>query len=98
MKGKISDFKSRCEHSLRRACGRIGPNRRVAVVVGLCSIFAVVNVWMLIGAATDLGRGDGHRALDVDHIEATGLDAASCPDPVYSTDSLNTSGHERTEE
>lgn len=89
MKEKISDYKARCEAGLRRTCGRISPRRRMAVVVGLCLIFGIVNTCMLVSAANDLERGEGQRTLDAGHIQIFD------PAPSTGADSLNTSGDER---
>lgn len=46
---------------LRRLCGRISPDMRVAVIVAFTLLFAGLSVYMTVSSIYRIGRQDGQR-------------------------------------
>lgn len=53
---------------LRRLCGRISPDMRVAVIVTLTLAFAGLSVYMTVSSIYRIGRQDGQR-LEIQRME-----------------------------
>ena len=48
---------------LRDFCDSLTPERRKAVVIGLCTVFAAVNFYMIFRAIYDIGREDARQEV-----------------------------------
>lgn len=80
MKKLIQKLKDWVEDLFRGLCGRITPDRRVAVIVVLFVVFAVVNIWVTFRAIYSIGRENSRIEqieLPIDDTPATlpGTDA-----------------------
>lgn len=45
---------------LRKLCGRISPDKRIAVIVVSFVVFALVNIWVMSSAIFNIGRESEH--------------------------------------
>lgn len=58
---------------LRRMCGRITPDKRVAVIVTMFLLFAGLSLYFTVSSIYRFGRGDGEK-LQIQHIERLKLE------------------------
>lgn len=70
MRKRILKIRSLAEGKLRDLCDSLTPERRKAVVIGLCTVFAAVNFYMIFRAIYDIGREDARQEV----IEISPLD------------------------
>ena len=63
MRKRILKIRSLAEAKLRDLCGSLTPERRKAVVIGLCTVFAAVNFYMIFRAIYDIGREDARQDI-----------------------------------
>ena len=56
-------IRSLAEGKLRDLCDSLTPERRKAVVIGLCTVFAAVNFYMIFRAIYDIGREDARQEV-----------------------------------
>ena len=56
-------IRSLAEAKLRDLCDSLTPERRKAVVIGLCTVFAAVNFYMIFRAIYDIGREDARQDI-----------------------------------
>lgn len=65
---------------LRRLCGRISPDMRVAVIVALTLLFAGLSVYMTVSSIYRIGRQDGQR-LEIQRMERPRMENDSIINP-----------------
>ena len=70
MRKRILKIRSLAEGKLRDLCDSLTPESRKAVVIGLCTVFAAVNFYMIFRAIYDIGREDARQEV----IEIAPLD------------------------
>jgi hypothetical protein len=77
MKKSIENLRDRTNGCLRRMCGRVSPDRRIAVIVAAFSLFAIVNIWIAASAIWSIGRDESRfeRTLPDSYIPPTGAPA-----------------------
>lgn len=61
------------EDRLRHLCGRITPDRRVAVIVVMFLLFSGMSLWFTVSSIYRFGKGDGEK-LRIEHIEMLELE------------------------
>jgi hypothetical protein len=81
MKRTIEDIRERVELGARRLCGRITPDKRVAVILTMLVLFGSGSIWMTVSSIYNFGKQRGR--LEVERIEAIRLP----PEPMR--DSIN---------
>jgi hypothetical protein len=74
MKKEVNDFKvtarREIEHRLKRLCGRPSPVKRLIAVLIISGVFAIANIWYLVGSIYSIGKNDAEKELiKVQHIE-----------------------------
>jgi len=58
------------EHRLRQLCGRPSPAKRLVMVLVVCAVFAVINVYFLFSSVYNIGKNDAKKELlQMEHIE-----------------------------
>lgn len=64
----------RADDALHRACDRIAPEKRLAVVLCLLLIFACGSIYITVKAVYQMGREDALRTMpDIEHIRPLDL-------------------------
>ena len=63
MKKRILKIRGLAECKLRDFCDSLTPERRKAVVIGLCAVFMAVNFYMIFRAIYDIGREDARQEV-----------------------------------
>lgn len=58
MKQKFNDIKHSADGRIRDFCARLTPEKRLAAVLLLAGVFAIVNFYMIFRAIHDIGRDD----------------------------------------
>lgn len=63
---KLSD---KCNEWLRRACGRLTPGGRLAVILTMLLTFSILSVYMTVSSIYNMGRRDAERQfMEIEHI------------------------------
>lgn len=93
MKKYINRIRDFISDSLRSVCGRISPDKRVAVIAVMFVVFAVVNIYLTFKAIYNIGREDARQeVIDIQSIRIPELiqqDTLSSRTLHKSNDSLN---------
>ena len=74
---KVQDW---ADEKLRRLCGRITPDQRVAVILVMFVVFGGLSVYMTIASIYNIGKSDG-RELGIEHINRLQLKNDSIINP-----------------
>lgn len=81
MVGKIIvKVQDRADEKLRRLCGRITPDMRVAIILVMFVAFGGLSVYMTVAAIYNIGKSDG-RELGIEHINQIRLKNDSIINP-----------------
>lgn len=64
------------EQKLRHLCGRITPQKRLAVLLTMFAIFGITSIYVLVSAIYEIGRNEGQR-IEIEHIEGVELSRPS---------------------
>lgn len=72
MRRRIVKFREWSEENLRRLCGRITPEKRLAVILAMFILFAVTSLYVLASAIYEIGKNEGRR-IEIEHIEGLQL-------------------------
>ncbi len=78
----IENVRERMELALRRLCGRITPDKRVAVILTMLVLFGGGSIYMTVSSIYNFGKERGRR-LEIERIETLRLP----PEPAR--DSMN---------
>jgi hypothetical protein len=96
MKNTFETLRDRTEGGLRRACEKIAPGRRTAVVIGLLTAFAALNLWITGKAVRSIGREDARQVrASIPPIEIPDLVPQETVNPFEQP--LNTEKHDTTD-
>jgi len=82
VKQTIENLRERMELSVRRLCGRITPDKRVAVILTMLALFGGGSIWMTVSSIYNFGKEKGRR-LEIERIEAVRVQ------PQVARDSIN---------
>lgn len=56
------------EDSLRHLCGRITPEKRLAVLLTMFVIFGFMSIYIFVSAIYHIGKNEG-RQIEIEHIQ-----------------------------
>lgn len=74
MKKFLIRIKDAADDRLRSFCGALTPEKRLAAILIMGALFAIVNFYMIFRAIYDIGREDiPHEVIEIMHIEAPAL-------------------------
>lgn len=62
---KIQDW---VDDNLRRLCGRITPEKRLAVLLTMFLFFGIASVYIFVSAIYNIGKNEGQR-IEIEHIQ-----------------------------
>lgn len=74
---KVQDW---ADEKLRRLCGRITPDQRVAVILVMFVMFGGLSVYMTVASIYNIGKSDG-RELGIEHLNRLQLKNDSVINP-----------------
>lgn len=66
---KIQDW---TEDKLRQLCGRITPEKRLAVILVMFLVFGITSLYIFVSAIYQIGKNEGQR-IEIEHIEGLKL-------------------------
>ncbi|MCA6028356.1 DUF3989 domain-containing protein [Bacteroides thetaiotaomicron] len=61
---RIQDW---ADDSLRRLCGRITPEKRLAVILTMFLFFSIASVYIFVSGIYNIGKNEGRR-IEIEHI------------------------------
>lgn len=76
----IAEIQDWADVKLRRLCGRITPDQRVAVILVMFVVFGGLSVYMTVAAIYNIGKSDG-RELGIESINGLRLKNDSIINP-----------------
>lgn len=62
---KIQDW---ADDRLRSLCGRITPEKRLAVILTMFVIFGIGSIYIFVSAIYNIGKNEGQR-IEIEHIQ-----------------------------
>lgn len=62
---KVQDW---VDDNLRRLCGRITPEKRLAVILTMFVIFGFGSIYIFVSAIYNIGKNEGQR-IEIEHIQ-----------------------------
>lgn len=62
---KVQDW---VDDNLRRLCGRITPEKRLAVILTMFVVFGFGSIYIFISAIYNIGKNEGQR-IEIEHIQ-----------------------------
>lgn len=84
------------EDRLRRLCGRITPEKRLAVILTFFIIFSLLSIYMTVSSIYNLGKGDG-ESVRIEHIDQPELKTKSTENGIDRTNKEIDSDKQRSE-
>ena len=66
---KIQDW---TEDKLRHLCGRITPEKRLAVILVMFLVFGITSLYIFVSAIYQIGKNEGQR-IEIEHIDGLKL-------------------------
>lgn len=60
------------DERLRTLCGRITPEKRLFVLLGMFGIFGMMSIYIFLSAIYHIGKNEG-RQIEIKHIQALEL-------------------------
>lgn len=66
---KVQDW---VDDNLRRLCGRITPEKRLAVLLTMFLFFGIASVYIFVSAIYNIGKSEGQR-IEIEHIQMLDL-------------------------
>lgn len=66
---KVQDW---VDDNLRRLCGRITPEKRLAVLLTMFLFFGIASVYIFVSAIYNIGKNEGQR-IEIEHIQMLDL-------------------------
>ncbi len=94
VKKSVEDIRERMELTVRRLCGRITPDKRVAVILTMLVLFGGGSIYMTVSSIYNFGKDRGRR-LEIERIEAIRLQSEPARDSI---NLQNLYDYERTDE
>lgn len=70
---------------LRRMCGRITPEKRLAVILAMLFLFSGLSIYIVVSSIYRIGKEDG-QALRIEHLQQLQLPTKSSNNLNYSDD------------
>ena len=81
MQNENQKLRDRATECLRRLCGRVPADRRIALIIMLFSVFALVNIWVMSTAIFNIGReSDDFERIVLPEVEVPATDTIPEPD------------------
>lgn len=75
IKKHFSDIRNDIDNRLRHVCFRLSPMKRFAIVISLCVIFGVINIYMLVSSIHQIEKQDTQKDfLEMEHIKQLELE------------------------
>lgn len=62
---KVQDW---ADDNLRRLCGRITPEKRLAVLLTMFVVFGFGSIFIFVSAIYNIGKSEGQR-IEIEHIQ-----------------------------
>lgn len=62
---KVQDW---VDEKLRRLCGRITPEKRLAVILTMFVVFGFGSIYIFVSAIYNIGKNEGQR-IEIEHIQ-----------------------------
>lgn len=62
---KVQDW---VDDNLRRLCGRITPEKRLAVILTMFVVFGFGSIYIFVSAIYNIGKNEGQR-IEIEHIQ-----------------------------
>lgn len=62
---KVQDW---VDDKLRRLCGRITPEKRLFVLLGMFVVFGIGSIYIFVSAIYNIGKNEGQR-IEIEHIQ-----------------------------
>lgn len=62
---KVQDW---VDDKLRQLCGRITPEKRLAVLLTMFLFFGIASVYIFVSAIYNIGKNEGQR-IEIEHIK-----------------------------
>ena len=56
------------DDNLRRLCGRITPEKRLFVLLGMFVVFGFGSIYIFVSAIYNIGKNEGQR-IEIEHIQ-----------------------------
>lgn len=56
------------DDNLRRLCGRITPEKRLAVILTMFVVFGFGSIYIFVSAIYNIGKNEGQR-IEIEHIQ-----------------------------
>lgn len=94
VKKSVEDIRERMELTARRLCGRITPDKRVAVILTMLVLFGGGSIYMIVSSIYNFGKERGRR-YEIERIEAIRLQSEPARDSI---NLQNLYDYERTDE
>lgn len=63
----ITKMQDWADEKLRRLCGRITPEKRLAVILTMFLFFGIASVYIFVSGIYAIGRNEGRR-IEIEHI------------------------------
>lgn len=60
------------DDKLRRLCGRITPEKRLFVLLGMFVVFGIGSIYIFVSAIYNIGKNEGQR-IEIEHIQMVEL-------------------------
>lgn len=68
----VTKIQNWAEEKLRHLCGRITPEKRLAVILVMFVIFGITSLYIFVSAIYQIGKNEGQR-IEIKHIEGLKL-------------------------
>lgn len=68
MRRQIVKIQEWVEEKLRLLCGRITPEKRLAVLLVMFALFAISSVYMIASGIYQIGKNEGQK-IEIEHIK-----------------------------
>lgn len=68
----VTKIQNWAEEKLRHLCGRITPEKRLAVILVMFVVFGITSLYIFVSAIYQIGKNEGQR-IEIEHIEGLKL-------------------------
>lgn len=68
----VTKIQNWAEEKLRHLCGRITPEKRLAVILVMFVVFGITSLYIFVSAIYQIGKNEGQR-IEIEHIEGPKL-------------------------
>ena len=69
MKKQMENLRNGVDDMLRKACGRIDPDRRMGIIITAFAVFACASLYIFVRAIYAIGKDDGRKEIAIEHIK-----------------------------